>query len=100
MDAEFWKILGGKPGTINPATPDDVAEAGGADHEYHFYHISDSTGKLLSTEVTERPLKKAMLDTSDTYILELSRHIYIWIGKTATVQEKKQALMIGQGFLK
>jgi len=50
--------------------------------------------------VTERPLKKDHLLTGDTFILELSNHIYIWIGKGADVEEKKQALVIGQGFLK
>ena len=28
VDAEFWAILGGKPGTINPPTPDAEADAG------------------------------------------------------------------------
>jgi len=54
----------------------------------------------MCSEVTERPLKREHLETSDTYILELNKHIYLWIGKTADVEEKKSALLIGQGFLK
>lgn len=41
-----------------------------------------------------------MLKTEDTCILELNKQIYIWIGKEADVEEKKQSLVIGQGFLK
>lgn len=32
--------------------------------------------------------------------MELNRQIYIWIGKGANLEEKKNALIIGQGFLK
>jgi len=101
IDAEFWGHLGGKPDKINPPTPDADAEAG-SDEElnYKFYKISNETGKLLCTEVTERPLKKEHLDTNDTFILELSKHVYIWIGRGANVEEKKNALIIGKSFLK
>lgn len=64
------------------------------------YEISNNTGKLLCTEVTERPLIRDHLKTGDTYILEVDKHIWIWIGKEAHVEEKKNALIIGQGFLK
>lgn len=40
-----------------------------------------------------------MLDTKDVYILELARQIYIWIGKEADIEEKKQSLQIGKGFV-
>lgn len=45
-------------------------------------------------------MTRAHLDTKDTFILELSKHIYIWIGKEANTEEKKNALIIGKGFLK
>ena len=41
-----------------------------------------------------------MLDTNDVFILELNKHVYIWIGKEANVEEKKNALLIGKGFVK
>lgn len=44
----------------------------------------------MCNAVTERPLKKKEhLSTKDTYILELNKQIYIWIGKEASLQEKK-----------
>lgn len=41
-----------------------------------------------------------MLDTNDVFILELNKHIYIWIGRGANTEEKKNALIIGKSFLK
>lgn len=100
-DAEFWKILGGKPAKINPPISDAAAEAGDdALMSYKFYKISNETGKLLCQEVKDRPLTKAMLDTNDTFILELQKQVIIWIGRGANTEEKKNAIRIGQGFVK
>lgn len=41
-----------------------------------------------------------MLDTNDVFILELYQQVYIWIGKGANVEEKKNALVIGKSFVK
>lgn len=86
-DAEFWAILGGKPATINPPLPDDTdgMEDAGENMTNNLYHISNATGKLLCTLVTDLPHKREHLDTNDCYILELSKHIYIWVGKLADV---------------
>ena len=99
-DDEFWRILGGRPAKINPPTDDAIAESGNdGSLMYRFYKISNETGKLLCTEIKERPLTREHLDTNDTFILEVEKHIYIWIGKQANVEEKKNALRIGKGFL-
>lgn len=100
VDKEFWDYLGGKPAVINPATPDDDEAEGEGDQMYKLFKISNETGKLTTQEITERPLTKDMLDTNDVFILELNKHIYIWIGKEANVEEKKNALIIGKGFMK
>jgi len=68
--------------------------------QYSLYKISNETGKLLTQEIKERPLTREMLDTNDVFILELNKHVYIWIGKEANPEEKKNALVIGKGFVK
>lgn len=64
------------------------------------WKISNDTGKLLTTEITERPLRRDHLDTKDVFILELHKMVNIWIGKEADVEEKKNALIIGKSFVK
>ena len=98
IDKEFWDHLGGKPDTINPAVPDDQVES--EDQKYALFKISNETGKIQLTEIKERPLKKSHLDTNDTFILELNKQVSIWIGKEANQEEKKNALIIGKGFVK
>lgn len=98
-DKEFWSYFGGKPDNIKPAVSDE-AEDPSNDLNFSCYKISNETGKLLCTEITERPLKRSHLDTNDTFILELPKQIYIWIGREANVEEKKNALIIGKSFMK
>lgn len=52
------------------------------------------------TEIADRPLKKSMLDTNNVYILETFNKVQIWIGKEASLDEKKNSLVIGKGFVK
>ena len=99
IDKEFWDHLGGKPAKINPAIPDD--EVGNSeDEKYALFKVSNETGKIQMSEITERPLKKSHLDTNDTFILELNKQVCIWIGKGANTEEKKNALIIGKSFVK
>lgn len=101
-ETEFWEELGGKPSQINPAIPDDGVESGaGADEatQYALYRVSNSSGTLELTEVTERPLKKEHLDTNDAFILELPKQIYVWIGKHANYEEKKQGMLMAKDFI-
>ena len=100
VDKEFWDHLGGKPAQIAPAIPDDDDAEGEGDQMYKLYKISNETGKLTTQEIAERPLTREMLDTKDVFILELNKMIYIWIGKEADVEEKKNSLIIGKGFVK
>ena len=51
------------------------------------------------TEITERPLKRDHLDTGDTYILELSNKIYVWIGKKSNLEEKKNGMKFAKDFI-
>lgn len=98
VDAEFWSHLGGKPATINPPVPD--TDEPDDDAKYQFWKISDETGKIQTTEITERPLTVEMLDTNDCFVLELNKQVIIWVGRQAKDTEKKNALAIGKGFVK
>jgi hypothetical protein len=51
--------LGGKPAVINPASPDEDAEVGDdTNFKYSFFKVSNDTGKLLCSEITDRPLTR------------------------------------------
>lgn len=95
---EFWGLFGGKPASIKEAIPDDV-EPDSADMQYKFWEVKLTGSKVALNEIQERPLKKEMLNTTNVYILELNREVHIWIGREADLEEKKNALFIGKGFV-
>lgn len=61
--------------------------------------MSNASGQLEINEITERPLRKDHLDTNDTFILELSNKIYVWIGKQSNLEEKKNGMKTAKDFI-
>ena len=86
---------------INPAVPDEGAQEGNgsADLAYSLYRVSNASGYLQVEEIQERPLRKDHLDTNDTFILELSNKIYVWIGKASNLEEKKNGMLTAKNFI-
>ena len=103
-DAEFWTAFGAaKPAKIKTAADggdDDTHVKMGAE-SVHLYKVSDAGGKITTTEIATRPLKKELLDTNDAFILDTgSNGIFVWVGKKATNDEKLHAMKIGTDFIK
>lgn len=88
---EFWKHLGGEK-------PVKSAEAGGSDVDPHagfkkqLYKLSDASGHLTFTLVSEGSVKKAQLDTNDAFVLDVGAEVFVWIGLKASAGERKSAL--------
>ena len=79
VEEDFWQVLGGKPDKINPPVPDEIPQ--GSEEDFmmcKLFHLSDASGKLEMSEITERPLKREHLSDDDTYILELYNQVYVW----------------------
>lgn len=95
---EFWKALGGQ-GPIAPAVPDDVpAKASRGDIK--LIKVSDTTGSVKTTEVARGQLKKEMLDSKDVFVVDNDSLIFVWVGKDATADERKQGMSTGVNFAK
>lgn len=98
-DDQFWKLLGGKG-------PIASAEAGGSDLEEKkvvekkLFRLSDASGKFEFTEVGKGDkISKALLDTNDVFILDTGAEVYAWVGRKASVGEKKKALTFAQEYV-
>jgi gelsolin len=96
---DFWKALGGMGPVMS-------AEEGGDDAEHEkgsekkLFRLSDASGKLEFTEVSKGPMvKRSQLDSSDVFILDTGAEVFAWIGKGASVQEKKKAMSFAQDYL-
>jgi len=97
--AEFWKVLGGQ-GTVKSA------EEGGDDNEAEkatekrLFRLSDASGSLQFQEVAKgAQVKRNLLDSSDVFILDNGAEVFAWIGRGASVGEKKKAMSFAQEYL-
>uniref|UniRef100_A0A336MYB6 CSON006296 protein n=1 Tax=Culicoides sonorensis TaxID=179676 RepID=A0A336MYB6_CULSO len=64
-----------------------------------FKAVSDDSGSLEVTPISEKPLQQSMLDSNDCFILDTGTELYAWIGKGASPDEKSHAMVRAQGFI-
>ncbi len=65
-----------------------------------FYRIQRGGKQIEYILISERPLTKEHLESDMLFILELSKEVYVWVGKDASFELKANALITGQGFVK
>jgi gelsolin len=92
---EFWAALGGQ-GAI---APDSSSHAQPKAHEPVLNRLSDASGHLTFTEVARGRLNRSQLHSSDAFILDTGCEIFAWIGKGASVNERKFAIQSAQQYL-
>uniref|UniRef100_A0A914VTA8 Gelsolin-like domain-containing protein n=1 Tax=Plectus sambesii TaxID=2011161 RepID=A0A914VTA8_9BILA len=102
---DFWKYLGGKEngvGDIKHAT------AAGADENYWHNHreqatlwkVSDATGKMVVSKLSQGNLTMEMLDSKDAFMLDaVNGGLYVWVGRDCTADERKKAMVWAQRYL-
>ncbi|XP_058457776.1 gelsolin-like [Malaya genurostris] len=100
----FFNVLGsGSPNLVpeQSAAKEDAAFEKADAASVSLYKVTDSKGgKLAVEQINQKPLKQEMLKPEDSFILDTGSGLYVWIGKGATQQEKTQALVKAQEFIK
>lgn len=99
IDDKFWEQLGGG-GDIKSAAEagDRVPEPTHGEGE--LYRLSDTSGTLSTQLVARGDLGPGMLDTNDVMMLDTSSEICLWVGKSASPAEYRNALPTAMRFLK
>ena len=100
----FWAAFGqARPNRIKSSADggeDDAVAKTGLDSIF-LYRVSNSTGKMVATEIPTKPFKKDMLDTNDAFILDTgSAGIFVWVGKKSNNDEKLHSMKMAQDFIK
>jgi advillin len=96
-NAEFWAALGGK-GPVAAAI-EDQDEAAAPATAPKLFKVSDATGSLVTTQITEAPLRQDHLDTNDVFILDIGSEVFVWIGKGSTADEKKAGMKNARDYI-
>lgn len=98
---EFWEPLGGfvDPDSLPEGESDDLVKV--EVFTPKLFQISDASGSLQFTAVSPgEKLRKDMLDTNDVFLVHAPGKIYLWIGRKANLNEKKEATAHAVKYLK
>ncbi|CAI5688124.1 unnamed protein product [Oreochromis niloticus] len=90
---EFWELLGGKA----PYASDKRLQQVVLDHEPRLFECSNKTGRFIVTEVTH--FIQDDLSEDDVMLLDTWDQVFIWVGKDANEEERKEALTTSQEYL-
>jgi len=93
---DFWKLLGGQ-GPIKSAEQGNSTVLQST--EKVLLRLSDASGSLTFTEVAKGTVRKNQLDSNDVFVLDTGNHVYVWVGRGASVNEKRRALGVASKYL-
>eukprot|EP00057_Strongylocentrotus_purpuratus_P034374 XP_794965.3 PREDICTED: gelsolin-like protein 2 [Strongylocentrotus purpuratus] len=62
------------------------------------FRISDADGSL-DMETVEGEISKDKLTSDDVYVINNGEHVYCWVGKGASIDERKNALSYASNYL-
>ncbi|MCO5604879.1 hypothetical protein L7F22_059053 [Adiantum nelumboides] len=88
---EFWALFGGFAPLMKKM------ENGSQDNELagsNLHLVQDGQTKKIEAS----PLKKEMLDTKKTYILECDKEVLTWMGHNTSLEERKAAILLAEEF--
>jgi hypothetical protein len=97
-NADFWKLLGGKPakGQIAAATSDEEKKAAAAKPKIkQLIELSDASGEMKLTKIDGPNYKKSQLKKDEVFILDLGNIVWVWIGSGASKNERAKAIQYG-----
>lgn len=89
---------GGQPGTKRSKffKKNDETDAG---YEKVLFRLSDASAEMTLTEVARGSISKSQLDSNDVFILDSGKHCYVWVGRNASQDEKKNGLSYAHNYL-
>uniref|UniRef100_A0A7I4Z068 Gelsolin repeat protein n=1 Tax=Haemonchus contortus TaxID=6289 RepID=A0A7I4Z068_HAECO len=102
-DVDFWSHFGGVEAvdSISSARNDDENYWQQANKDLTLYKVSDATGDMRVTDITDGQIRRSQLESTDAFILDAGQAgIFVWIGKECTLEERAKAWTIGENFVK
>jgi len=100
-NADFWDALGGQIEVTNTGEDDAAAEKKAKDATKMF-QITDASGSVEFNSVEKDPkgrLQRDMLKTEDVFVIDADTELFLWIGKGASQNEKKESMLRAMDYL-
>eukprot|EP01127_Copromyxa_protea_P020841 TRINITY_DN7015_c0_g2_i3.p1 TRINITY_DN7015_c0_g2~~TRINITY_DN7015_c0_g2_i3.p1 ORF type:complete len:524 (-),score=118.82 TRINITY_DN7015_c0_g2_i3:32-1603(-) len=89
---QFWKILGGKTGYLNPEELQDTIQ------DPRLFHCSDASGTFRIEEVHNFTQEDLMMD--DIYLLDTYNTVFVWVGPESNQDEKEGSFQMALEYVK
>lgn len=93
--ADFWKHVGDKKDVVPDDGKEDVVKA----TPPQLFRISDASGSLEFTKEQEGKLNYDKLDTNDCFLVDSGTSVFIWVGKGASKEERRNGMKYGTDYL-
>jgi len=97
-DHKFWNLLGGH-GAINAPEHAVTQNAPHVVEKKLLYKLSDNGGRLTFVEVANGTVHKKLLEPNDAFVFDSGGHVYVWVGRNADNNVKRNALGYATKFL-
>ncbi|TMW63189.1 hypothetical protein Poli38472_002130 [Pythium oligandrum] len=99
-NATFWSTLGGYIDVTRVGEPDDAHDRV-AKKSTAVLRVSDSSSDLKIQDVTPSTgvLTKDILKTEDVFVVDVGDVVYVWVGKEASANERKNAITVATKYL-
>lgn len=98
-NVEFWALLGGF--IDKNSMPDgDADEEMKSNVEKKLFVISDNNGEVNVTEKQSKRLQRGSLESDNVMMIVSKGKIFLWIGKTASLAEKKESTAHAMQYIK
>jgi len=99
---KFWSLLKGGPHDVTSAAQGGSDAVASKQHHEVLFRLSDASGKFEFSQVAEskgKPFSRSLLDSKDVFILNTGAEVFAWVGKGASVAEKRKALQFAQEYV-
>merc|ERR1711943_80642 len=95
--SQFFEHLEGDADDVLDA--DEAGDDDDVDTQKRILKLSDASGSLQFTVVSEGKLAKSFLSSDDAFIIDSGFEVFVWIGNGASAAERKNALGYAQRYV-
>lgn len=96
----FWQLLGGRADYDGTSVKTTVSEENGdnSNNPARLFHCSDASGRFMVNEIID--FGQEDLEEDDVMILDAWSQLFVWVGKEARKEEKKEAIRTAVEYIK